>query len=199
VDTLLVFGSNGRVYSVAVSGLPGGRGDGVPITTLIELESGTQTVHYLAAPADVTLLLANTGGFGLLAKVGDLVSRQRGGKSFLTIDAGSHVLPPVPVQADHTQVACLSMAGRLLVFPLEDLKLQPNGGRGLTLMDVDAKDPLVSVAAVANALKVQGAGRGGKFKEEEIKGAALNAHKGKRARKGTRIEGFPKAQRVVAA
>jgi topoisomerase-4 subunit A len=46
VDTLLVFGSNGRVYSVAVAMLPGARGDGQPITTLIELESGTQLLHY---------------------------------------------------------------------------------------------------------------------------------------------------------
>ena len=52
VDTLLVFGSNGRVYSVAVAGLPGGRGDGVPITTLIDLEAGTQIAHYWAGAAD---------------------------------------------------------------------------------------------------------------------------------------------------
>jgi len=49
VDTLLVFGSNGRVYSVAVALLPGARGDGQPVTTLIELESGTQIAHYFAA------------------------------------------------------------------------------------------------------------------------------------------------------
>jgi topoisomerase IV subunit A len=50
VDTLLAFGSNGRVYSVAVSLLPGARGDGQPITTLIELESGTSVLHYFAQP-----------------------------------------------------------------------------------------------------------------------------------------------------
>ena len=51
IDNLLVFGSNGRVYSTAVSLLPGGRGDGQPITTLIDLESGTQPAHYLAGAA----------------------------------------------------------------------------------------------------------------------------------------------------
>ncbi|MDP3612265.1 MAG: DNA gyrase subunit A, partial [Rubrivivax sp.] len=68
VDTLLVFGSankgSGRVYSVPASVLPGGRGDGVPITTLIDLEPGSQIAHYFAGAADCTLLLANTGGFG---------------------------------------------------------------------------------------------------------------------------------------
>ena len=75
VDPLLVFGSNGRVYSTPVGLLPGGRGDGQPITTLIDLESGTQPVHYHAGQVGQLLLLAGTGGFGLLARVGDLVAR----------------------------------------------------------------------------------------------------------------------------
>ncbi len=199
VDPLLVFGSNGRVYSVAVSSLPGGRGDGQPITTLIDLESGTQVVHYFAGSPEQVLLLANTGGFGLLARVGDMLSRQRGGKSFLALDPQDHVLPPAVRLAEHTQVACLAMSGRLLVFPLDELKLQSNGGRGLTLMDVDAKDPLVSVATVGTGLKVLGQGRGGKPKEEELKGNALAAYTAKRARKGKKVEGFPKAMRVVGA
>ncbi|MED5621271.1 DNA topoisomerase IV subunit A [Ideonella sp. BN130291] len=198
VDPLLVFGSNGRVYSVAVSGLPGGRGDGQPITTLIELESGTQVVHYFAGSPEQVLLLANTGGFGLMAKVGDMLSRQRGGKSFLSLEPQDHVLPPAVRLPEHTQVACLSMTGRLLVFALDELKLQSNGGRGLTLMDVDAKDPLVSVATVGSAVKVMGLGRSAKPKEEDLKGNALAGHVGKRARKGKKVEGFPKAQRVLA-
>ena len=88
VDPLIVFGSNGRVYSVAVAALPGGRGDGAPITTLIELESGTQPQHYLAAPSDARVVLAGSGGFGLVAQVADLVSRQRGGKTFLALEPG---------------------------------------------------------------------------------------------------------------
>ncbi|UZG43169.1 DNA topoisomerase IV subunit A [Caldimonas thermodepolymerans] len=199
VDTLLVFGSNGRVYSVPVSALPGARGDGQPLTTMIELESGTQLVHYHAGPADTTLLLANTAGYGLLARIGDMVSRQKGGKGFLTLDEGARLLAPARVGAG-SKVACLSYSGRLLVFGLEELKLQSNGGRGLTLMDVDAKDPLVSVAVFAEALVVEGVGRGGKPKSETLRGAALAAHAGKRARKGKATElGMKQAQRVLPA
>ena len=201
VDTLLVFGSaangNGRVYSVSISGLPGGRGDGVPITSLIDLDTGTQPVHYFAGAADTTLLLANTGGFGLLAKAGDMQGRQKAGKAFLTLADNERVLPPVAVGAKHTQVACLSLDGRLLVFPLDELKLQPNGGKGLTLMDVDDKEPLVSVTTCADTLKVLGTGRGGKPKEEDLKNAGLAEHIGKRARKGRKIDGFVKPMRVI--
>ena len=202
VDTLLVFGTpakgSGRVYSVAVSALPGGRGDGVPVTSLIDLEAGTQPLHYFAGAADTTLLLANSGGYGLLAKAGDLHGRQRAGKAFLTLDAAERPLPPVAVAPTHRQVGCLAGDGRLLVFPLDELKLQPNGGRGLTLMDVDATAPLVSVATLADAVTVQGSGRGGKPKDELLKGAALAACQGKRARKGRKLEGLQKVLRLVA-
>jgi topoisomerase-4 subunit A len=202
VDTLLVFGTafneKGRVYSVAASALPGGRGDGVPITSLIDLEAGSQIAHYHAGSADTTLLLANTGGYGLLAKVGDMVGRNRAGKAFLTLEATDKVLPPVTVLPAHTQVGCLSLDGRLLVYPLDELKLQPGGGKGLTLMDVDAQEPLISVATMANALLVVGQGRGGKPKEETLKFAGLAEHTGKRARKGRKVEGLMKALRLQA-
>jgi topoisomerase-4 subunit A len=198
VDTLLVFGSNGRVYSTGVGQLPGGRGDGQPITTLIDIESGTQPAHYFAGHAQQTLLLANTGGFGLLARVGDLVSRQRGGKSFLTLEADDKPLPPSLTDGMH-RAACLTLEGRLLVFGLDELKLQSNGGRGLTLIDLDGKDALVSVAAFTEALQVLGTARGGKPKEAVVKGAALAAYEGKRARKGRKQDVMVKAMRVVPA
>jgi len=199
VDPLIVLGSNGRVYSVAVSALPGARGDGQPITTLIELESGTQPAHYLAGHLEQTILLANSGGFGLLAKLGDLTTRQKGGKSFLSLDEGDVVLPPVVVQAAHTQVACLCADGRMLVFGLDELKLQPNGGRGLTLMEVDAKTaPLASVASVHNGVRVIGTTRGAKPKEEDVRNSAYTAHMGKRARKGKAVDAFQKVMRLQA-
>ena len=202
VDTLLVWGTegkgSGRVYSVPTAVLPGGRGDGVPITTLVDLESGTQVAHFWAGAADTTLLLANTAGYGLLAKAADMVGRNKGGKSFLTLDAGARVLPPVALAASHKRVACLALDSRLLVFELDELKLQSAGGKGLTLMDVDAKAPLVSVATFADVLRVLGSGRGGKAKDELLKGVALAEHVGKRARKGRALQAI-KASQVLAA
>jgi topoisomerase IV subunit A len=197
VDTLIVLGSNGRAYSAAVAGLPGGRGDGAPITTLIDLEAGTQPAHYFAGDGETVLLLAQTGGFGLLAKAADLQGRNKGGKAFLSLEPGEHVLPPAAARSGLGQVACLALDGRLLCFALDELKLQPKGGRGLTLMDVDAKAPLVSVAVFGESLQVIGQGRGGKPKQELLRGAALAEHAGKRARKGRKIEGFVKPLQLV--
>jgi len=201
VDTLLVFGSpakgSGRVYTVAVSSLPGGRGDGVPVTSLIDLEPGTQPVHYVAGPAEATWLLANSGGYGLMARIGDMAGRQKGGKAFLSLEDGERLLPPAPVLPSHRHVALLAQDGRLLVYGLDELKLQANGGRGLTLMDVDATCPLISAATVVDSVTVQGQGRGGKPKEERIGTGALVGYLGKRARKGKKIEGFVKPMKLL--
>ncbi|MDQ7981321.1 DNA topoisomerase IV subunit A [Paraburkholderia sp. SARCC-3016] len=184
-DTLIAWGSNGRVYSVAVSQLPGGRGDGVPVTTMIELESGTHLMHYYAATADQALLLASSNGFGFIAKLGDMVSRVKAGKSFMTIDEGAAPLVPMPMVPDATQVACLSSTGRMLVFGLDEMKTLSGGGRGVTLMGLDANETLAQALAIGKAgVVLMGTGRGGKPGEETLSGKALAAHVGKRARKG---------------
>ncbi len=202
VDTLAVLGSNGRLYSTPVAGLPGGRGDGQPITTLVDLEAQTQPAHYLAAAASRGLLLAGTAGYGLRVQMSDLVTRQRGGKAFLTLEPGEGLLPPALLPdgpEEGLQVACLTLGGRLLTFPLAELKRQANGGRGLTLVDLEPKDALLSVAVFRQAIRVLGTGRGGKARDEGLKGAALAAHAGKRARKGRPLDAAIKPQRVLGA
>ncbi|KUY96502.1 DNA topoisomerase IV subunit A [Burkholderia territorii] len=184
-DRLIAWGSSGRVYSVDVSVLPGGRGDGVPVTSLIELESGSHLMHYYAASADQQLLLASSNGFGFLAKVGDMVSRVKAGKSFMTIDAGAVPLAPMPVLPNATQVACLSSGGRLLVFGMDEMKTLSGGGRGVILMALDDKETLVQVLAIDPAgVVLIGTGRGGKVQDETLSYAGLAPHVGKRARKG---------------
>jgi topoisomerase-4 subunit A len=192
VDTLVVLASDGRSFSVPVSTLPGGRGDGTPITTLIELAPGVKPLHYFAGPVDTLLLLAGSvGGCGLLAEAGDLHARNRAGKAFMTLEDGEVPLPPAVVLPGQHQVAVLAADGRLLVFARAELKRQSGGGRGLMLMaDTDAKTPLVAAMSFADVLRVRGTGRGGKPRDELLKGAALETHVGKRARKGRVVQGF---------
>ena len=192
VDTMIVFGSNGRVYSVPVASLPGARGDGQPITTLIELETGTQPLHYFAGPANAALLLASSGGYGFLATVENMVSRQRGGKTFLNLGDGetpcapSHAaftsggVPLVPA----THVCCASTGGRILTFEIGELKLMEKGGRGLLLIDLEAKDTLAGAAAYTRSVKIEGIGRGGKERDETLEIRSLNNARAARARKG---------------
>lgn len=194
VDTLLVFGSNGRIYSVPVSALPGARGDGVPITTLVELASGTRVLHYFAGPSDVTLLLASTAGYGFTAKSGDMVSRTRGGKSFITLDEGDEPLTPRPVTAGASAIACLSEKGRVLVFGIDEIKSLTAGGRGVILMELEKNEKLLAAQPISQrGVIVSGIGRGAKAQEILLSASGLAVHIGKRARKGKGLESKIKA------
>ena len=192
VDTLIVFGSNGRVYSVPVASLPGARGDGQPITTLIELESGTQPLHYFAGPANAMLLLSSTGGYGFLASVENLVSRQKAGKAFITIGEGETICAPShaantsgsqPLPAA-THVVCASTGGRILTFDMVEMKTMEKGGRGLMLLDLEPKDTLAGAVAYTRSVKIEGIGRGGKERDETLEIRSLNNARSVRARKG---------------
>ena len=192
VDTLLAFGSNGRVYSVAVSLLPGARGDGQPVTTLIELEAGTQLLHYFAGPANATLLLSSSGGYGFLAAVENMVSRQKGGKAFITLGEGETVCVPSHAAGTSgsrpvppaTHVACASTGGRILTFEITELKTMANGGRGLMLIDLEDKDTLAGAAAYTRSIRLDGIGRGGKQRDETLEIRSLNNARAARGRKG---------------
>jgi topoisomerase-4 subunit A len=188
VDTLLAFGSNGRVYTVPVAMLPGARGDGQPVTTLIDLEPGTHLLHYFAGAPGAWLLLSSSGGYGFLATVENMMSRLRAGKAFVSCGNGETLCRPspanVPPQATATHVACASTGGRILTFEIGELKPMSNGGRGLMLIDLDAKDTLAGAAAYTRSVKISGIGRGGNEREETLEIRSLNNAKAGRGRKG---------------
>jgi topoisomerase IV subunit A len=192
VDQLIAFGSNGRVYSVPVASLPGARGDGQPVTTLVDVESGTQLVHYFAGPATLTLLLSGSGGYGFVCCIDNLISRNKGGKAFINLAEGETLCVPSLVGGGNgatplpiaTHVACASAGGRILTFDIGELKAMEKGGRGLMLMDLDAKDSLAGAAAYTRSISILGVGRGGKDRAEALEIRSLNNAKGSRARKG---------------
>ena len=185
VDTLLGFGDNGKVYSVPVAALPGARGDGVPVTTLVDLSGGVRILHYFAGSAGTNLLMSSSSGYGFAAKAGDMVSRLKGGKAFMTLDEGGVPLLPQVIAANASAVACLSEKGRLLVFGMDELKTLANGGRGVTLMELEPKEKLLSVQPISQkGVTVHGTWAGNKPREVDLSASGLAVHFGKRARKG---------------
>ena len=189
VDHLVAIGSNGRAYAVPVAQLPSARGDGVPVTSLIELEAGTRVVAYVAGASTQALLLATSNGYGFACQLGDMVSRHKGGRQFITVDEGAAPLRPAPVDAaSDDRVACLSEKGRLLVFAATEIKAQTGGGRGVILMGLDQKESLLAVQPCSRSgVVVSGVARA-KPVEIRVAGAELEAHTGHRARKGALVK-----------
>jgi topoisomerase IV subunit A len=185
VDHLIAIGTNGRVYSVPVSALPSARGDGSPVTSMIDLEPGTRLVGYVAGTAAQPLLLATTAGTGFACSIGDLVSRVKGGKQFISVDEAAVPLRPALASPSDDRIACVSEKGRMLVFAAGEIKALSGGGRGVILMGLDDGEKLVAATPCGEAgVIIEGQGRGGKAVRIELRGAQLQSHVGHRARKG---------------
>jgi len=188
-DQLFAIATNGRVYSVPVAQLPSARGDGAPITSFVELEPGSRIDHAFAAPLETGVLLATSGGNGLLCQATDLVGRTRQGKAFVSVEDGQVPLRPALFAPGMARVLCMSGEGKALVIGLNEVKVLKNGGRGVILMGLDAKDTLrQAIVFGPGGVRVRGAGRGGKAVDRVFGAGALEAWAGARARKGRYLE-----------
>ncbi|NLY64926.1 MAG: DNA topoisomerase IV subunit A [Alcaligenaceae bacterium] len=187
-DTVIGMGDNGRVYSVAVANLPSARGDGQPITSMIDLESGTHIIHIIAGTENSRWLLAQANGLGFSARISDMSSRQKAGKQFITLEKGAILMRPVPLFDDSTYFAMLSVSGRFLVIDLKEVKQLSGGGRGTILMTLEKNDRLDQLIPVnEQGLTISGVYRN-KQVDEILALGDLQEYIGKRARKGKLLD-----------
>ncbi len=192
VHPIVLVGANGRTFSVRALDLPGGKGDGAPATSLVDL-AGTRIVGVVAGDPETRLVLASSAGTGLRCQLKDLVTRQRAGKAFMNVGEGEKCLAPELIGAGVTELAALSAEGRLLVFPLEEVNELSGGGKGVILMRLHEGEALLGVRAVGGTLKVKGKGRGDKVSFVTVSAGELDNYRGNRARTGRVLQGSLKA------
>ncbi|MCL4126428.1 UNVERIFIED_CONTAM: hypothetical protein GTU68_010742 [Idotea baltica] len=124
-DRLLVFGSNGRFYTLSAANLPGGRGMGEPLRLMVDLPNEAEIVDLFIHASDRKLLVASTAGNGFVVPEADVIAQTRTGKQVLNVGDAAQACICRPVLGDH--VAVVSQNGKFLVFPTEEL---PEMGRG---------------------------------------------------------------------
>jgi topoisomerase IV subunit A len=144
--------SKGRTYSVQASDIPLSRGDGVPLSTLIDIQDGGKIVEVLAADPEQTYLFAGNQGCGFVAPLKSLVATRKAGKAFLTVKPDEAPMLPVALPADGEGFAVVgSSNGRLLAFPAKEVKVLSNGGQGVVLMQLEEGERLSGVGYTTGA------------------------------------------------
>ncbi len=150
-DKLLVWGSDGRAFTLQASQLPGGRGMGEPLRLMIDLPNETDIVDILIHRPGRRLLLASTAGDGFVVPEVEMIAMRRAGKQVLNVRAGVRALGPVFTQGDH--VACIGENRKMLVFALTELPEMPRG-KGVRLQKFkDGGLSDVSVITLSDGLK----------------------------------------------
>ena len=153
--------STGRVYSVMAHTLPSARGQGEPLSSRFNSPDGAEFCGTMIGDSSSKCVLASDAGYGFVATLEDLVSRNKAGKAILRIPASGKALVPAPVPADtECLIAAVSSIGRLLLFELEELP-ELAKGKGNKLINIPGKkyqsgeEKLVAVAVVPEAGNLQ--------------------------------------------
>jgi topoisomerase IV subunit A len=177
VDALVILSTEGRAFTVPVAGLPDGRGTGSPLTSFVEMGRG-KIAYVLTGQPEEELLVSKSSGYGFICTFADLLTRQKAGKSFLTMEEGATILPPVRI-AGKDHLAALSADGRLLVFPLAQMK-RLSGGKGVQIIGLHEGETLREViAAVGPSVTINGV-----FRNKPKTLLSDDQHLSQRARRG---------------
>ena len=195
-DNCIVICDNGRVCSIPVTQLPSGRGDGVPLATLIEIASGAKIAHVLCNKSEQHVLIATAAGYGFTCTIADMVGRNKAGKQFITVNQEPILPPTLFTPMEHSLVASVSSAGRLLLFLLAEMKQLSGGGKGVIIMGLAEGDSLAAVAVI-NQPEMKITGMAG-TREQQIKlsGKTLQEYFGMRARGGKVLPSKLKPTRI---
>jgi topoisomerase-4 subunit A len=124
-DKIILFGSNGRFYTLAASNLPGGRGMGEPVRLMVDLPNEADIVSLFIHSPERKLLIASSAGDGFVVPEAEIVAQTRSGKQALNVKDAVRAKVCTPVQGDH--VAVVGENRKVLVFALDEL---PEMGRG---------------------------------------------------------------------
>ncbi len=129
-DKLLAFATNGRVFTLEASQLPGGRGHGEPVRLMIDLVENHDVAELFTYEPGRKLLVASTGGYGFIVPEDEVVASTRKGRQVLNVSEPDEAKVCIPVDGD--QVAIIGENRKLLVFALDQIN-EMSRGKGMIL------------------------------------------------------------------
>jgi topoisomerase-4 subunit A len=193
--------STGRVYSVIAGTLPSARGQGEPLSSRFKPPDGAAFCGAMIGDSDKKYLLASDAGYGFIASLGDLVSRNKAGKAILRVPAGGKAVVPAPVpKGKECLIAAVSSIGRLLLFEMDELP-ELAKGKGNKLINIpgpkyksgDEKMVAAAVVPENGHLEIYTGAR-----KMTIKWKDLDDYYGDRALRGSLLpKGWRKVERLA--
>lgn len=182
--------SSGRSYALPAHTLPSARSQGEPVTGRLNPPSGVTFEALVMGNDEQRVLLCSDAGYGFVAKVGDLFTKNRSGKSVLTLPKGARVMSPALIDdMDTAQVVAITNEGRMLAFPVKELPEMARG-KGNKIIDIPARrvqnreEYAVAITVVSEGDQlIVYSGR----QHLGLRGAELEHYAGERGRRGNKL------------
>lgn len=187
-----VLDETGRSYALAINTLPSARSLGEPLSSKLAPANGVAFVQVLIAADEQELIAISSKGYGFKTFAKQLDTSAKAGKAFLTLSDAAKALPLQSI-AEHTHLALLSTAGRLLLLDLAELPIL-NKGKGNKLIQLEGQEQILSMTLCGlNEIVQVVAGQ----QQLKLKGDDLQKYIGKRASKGQLLpRGYQKANKL---
>ena len=196
------FDSTGRAYTLPAHGLPSARGLGEPLSGRLTPPEGATFAGVVMAGTHPWVLLASDHGYGFVAEVEELTTKNRAGKAVLSLAPGARVLSPVAFdKPDEEWVACATNSGHLLVFPLAEMPRMARG-KGQKIMQIPSTKlrsreeimQTITVLKPGQELRIYSGNR-----HLTLKDADQQHYVADRARRGLKLpRGFQRVDRIEA-
>lgn len=192
--------STGRAYSLPAHTLPSARGQGEPVSGKVNPPSGATFEGVVIGDDDRDVLLASDAGYGFVAKLGDLISKNKSGKAILRLPKGSVLLPAVMIREyDSDRIVSVTNEGRMLMFPLNQLPRLAKG-KGNKIINIPSSRVAERIEFVVAMTTLSAedtltvyAGR----RHHNLKPADLQHYQGERGRRGNKLpRGFQNVDRI---
>ncbi|HHF0465432.1 TPA: DNA topoisomerase IV subunit A [Haemophilus influenzae] len=134
--------STGRSYALDPLSLPSARSQGEPLTGKLNLPTGATIEYVVMASEQQELLMASDAGYGFICKFEDLIARNKAGKALISLPENAKVLKPKTLINSTALVVAITSAGRMLIFPAQDLPVlsKGKGNKIITIPAANAKD-----------------------------------------------------------
>lgn len=202
-QNVILLDSTGRTYSIAAHSLPSARGQGEPATGRLNAPSGVTFIGVMMGDDAQQMLMATDAGYGFVAKLSDLHTKNRSGKVAISIPKGGCVLAPALISdIENSLVVSVSNEGRMLAFPLTDVPHLARG-KGNKLINIpssrlQAREEFVVAVAVVTPGQQLLVHSGKRYLN--LKLADLEHYRGERGRRGNKLpRGFQKVDKVELA
>ncbi|MFZ7197753.1 DNA topoisomerase IV subunit A [Avibacterium avium] len=181
--------STGRSYAVEPLSLPSARSQGEPLTGKLSLPAGATVSQVLMENDEQKLLMASDAGYGFICQFSDLVARNKAGKALISLPENAQVLPPLSLQENKNLLVALTSAGRMLIFPVQDLPelSKGKGNKIISIPAANAKDRsellvrLLLISEQANLVFHSGK------RKITLKAEDLQRFRAERGRKGSQL------------
>ncbi|MEP3050532.1 MAG: DNA topoisomerase IV subunit A [Erythrobacter sp.] len=191
-DKLLIAAGNGRFYTLGCDKLPGARGFGEPVRTMIDLESDTSIAKMLVHKEGGKLLLASSIGKGFVAETAELLAETRKGRQVVNLKGDAKLAVMREIDPGHDHVACVGDNRKLVVFNIEEMPIMARGQGVMLQRYRDGGLSDATTFTLAEGLSWQMGGSGDRTRTE----TEINLWKVARGGAGRLPpQGFPKSNR----